>query len=313
MRHNMKWQLPAFLMLGMAGIWPSNSAQASSAIKHVIVIAMENTDSRKIYGNEHDAPFINSALLPKYAHATNFVDELPNLDSEPHYLWMEAGTNTFADHTFKTDEAPSKANSTSSSAHVATQLDAAHVSWMTYQEGQNAATGACPIEASGHYAPKHDPFVFFQDISGNPPSKKSATCAAHSRPYESLTKDLAAGSLASYVFITPNLCHDMHDRCGATSRIWAGDNWLKAELPRMIKWAASHRGVIFVTWDEGHWTGKLPFLAIGPGVKPNYASAAKLDHGSMVKSIEMIFGLPQLDAVSAKADLSDLFQTGQFP
>jgi hypothetical protein len=124
---------------------------------------------------------------------------------------------------------------------------------------------------------------------------------------------LAAHSLARYVFITPNLCHDMHDRCGAQSRIRAGDDWLKAELPRMIRWAARNKGVIFVTWDEGGLTNKLPFIAIGPGVKPNYASSVAVDHGSLLKSIERIFRLPKLDTVSHKTDLSDLFQPGLYP
>jgi hypothetical protein len=308
-------QTLVFLAQSLACMVLASSAEAASTIKHVIVIALENTDAQQIYGKVQAAPFINSTLLPKFAHATGFDDELPKLDSEPHYLWMEAGTNIFDDHTFKTDDPPSKTNSTNSSAHLAAQLNAANVSWMTYQEGQNATTGACPVAKSGHYRPRHNPFVFFQDISGNPPNKNSPGCAAHSRPYSSLETDLAANALASYVFVTPDLCHDMHDQCGPRTRIQPGDDWLKAELPRMIDWVASHQGVIFLTWDEGSsgLNKPIPFIAVGPSVKPNFASSVKLDHGSVVKSIEMIFGLPKLDTVAGKTDLSDLFQTGQFP
>src|SRR5690242_16464125 len=92
------------LTLATAFLHRQNEAEAASTIKHVVVIVMENKDFSEIYGNQARAPYINTSLLPKFAHATGFEDELPGLESEPHYLWMEAGTNKFADHTFKTDD-----------------------------------------------------------------------------------------------------------------------------------------------------------------------------------------------------------------
>ena len=41
------------------------------------------------------------------------------------------------------------------------------VSWMGYMEGLDSSTGACPVNSSGFYAAKHDPFVFFQDVAGS--------------------------------------------------------------------------------------------------------------------------------------------------
>src|SRR6185369_9316505 len=64
------------------------SAATSSVIKFVFVVTMENHDANQIYGNTTDAPYINNTLIPQYAHATNFNDELPSLVSEPHYVWM---------------------------------------------------------------------------------------------------------------------------------------------------------------------------------------------------------------------------------
>jgi len=66
----------------------------SSVIKHVFVIAMENHAASSIYGNTTSAPYIQT-LVASYGHATNFIDKLPTLPSEPHYVWMEAGTNAF--------------------------------------------------------------------------------------------------------------------------------------------------------------------------------------------------------------------------
>ena len=289
----------------------------SSAIQVVFVIAMENHDAGEIYGNTRDAPYINGTLLPAYAHATNFTDELPKLVSEPHYVWMDAGTNKFSDHTFKTDDDPSKSNSTKNTAHLATQISSAGtgVSWMAYQEGITGTTGACPIVSSGFYAAKHDPFVFFRDVSGNPPSKTDAYCVAHHKDWSQFAADLANHAVASYNFITPNLCHDMHGAAGCANSnvINAGDQWLQANLPAIIDYANANQGAIFLTWDEGDATSKMPFIAIGPHVKAGYAGSVQYDHSAMLKSIERILEVPVLPKVAGASDFTDLVVAGFFP
>jgi hypothetical protein len=291
---------------------------AAPIIQHVFVIAMENHDSTQIYGNTTDAPYLNNTLIPAYAHATNFTDPLAlSIPSEPHYVWMEAGTNAFSDVTFTTDNNPSSTNSTSSKLHLVTQIknSTSGATWMSYQEGQNSTTGGCPIAGSGFYAPKHDPFIFFKDVSGSPPSKTNAYCVAHHKAYSSFAADLAANNIASYVFITPNLCNDMHGATGCpnSNSIRSGDDWLKAELPRIITWATTHAGTIYITFDEGSSTGKMPFLAVGPGVKANYTGTVAYTHSSIIKSVERILGLPFLATVSGNNDFTDLYNPGFFP
>jgi hypothetical protein len=289
----------------------------ASAIKVVFVIAMENHDAGEIYGNTKDAPYINNTLMPAYAHSTNFTDELPSLPSEPHYVWMEAGTNKFSDHTFTGDGDATKANSTKSTAHLATQIRNASsgISWMAYQEGITNATGACPITSSGFYAAKHDPFVFFRDVSGSPPAKTNSYCASHHKDYSQLAGDLNSHAVATYNFITPNLCHDMHGASGCpdSNTIRAGDQWLQANLPALIAYANANAGAIFLTWDEGDSTNKMPFLAIGPHVKTGYAGAVQYDHSSLLKSVEEIVEVPVLAKVTGANDFTDLFVAGFFP
>jgi hypothetical protein len=290
---------------------------AASAIKVIFVIAFENHDANQIYGNSKDAPYINDTLLPAYAHATNFADELPSLESEPHYVWMEAGTNAFPDHTFKGDGDASANNSTAATAHLVTQIRNATngVSWMAYQEGITNSTGTCPITSSGHYAAKHDPFVFFRDVSGSPPSKTNAYCTSHHKDYGKFAADLANHAVASFNFITPNLCNDMHGDSGCPDKneIKSGDDWLKANLPAIISYADANDGAIFLTWDEGEGTKKMPFIAIGPHTKVGYAGKVKYTHSSQLKSIERILGLAQLPAVAGANDFTDLFIDGFFP
>lgn len=288
----------------------------ASRIKHVFVIAMENHDEGSIVGNSADASYINGELLVKYASASNFLDRLPISNvSEPHYVWMEAGTHVFSDHTFTSDDPPSASNSTASTEHLATQLSRKGLTWMAYQEGIDGTSGACPIESSGYYQPKHDPFIFFQDVAGNPPSKSNAACIAHHKDYRNLADDLKNQAVANYNFITPDQCHDMHGQTGCpnSNTIQAGDEWLRTNLPPLISFADTHDGVIFIVWDEGESTQQIPFLAIGARVKSHYVSPVEYDHASLVKSLETIFDLPVLSKVSAAHDFGDLFQAGKFP
>jgi hypothetical protein len=295
----------------------SASSVLAAKIKHVFVIAMENTDAGEIYNAAPGDDYI-ADLMSKYAHADNFVDEFSlSIHSEPHYIVMEAGTNEFADHTFLTDNPPvtkTVINATKSHAHLATQLTENGRSWRTYQEVEKGAVaGSCLLHPDGNYVPRHNPFIFFEDVTGSPPQETSAICKEHIRPYAALATDLVKNDMADYVFITPDLCHDMHNNCFPETRKHAGDHWLKSELPPLIAWAKAHDGVIFLTWDEGDKTGKLPFLAIGAHVKPHYSGKVVYDHGSMLKSVEEIFNLNILPTVKARNDLADLFEAGYFP
>lgn len=287
----------------------------SRRIKTVFVIPLENKSDAAIYGNTTSAPYIQG-LMASHSYATNFKDELPSLDSEPHYLWMEAGTNVFNDHTFNNDNDASAANSTASAEHLVTQLTTASIPWMSYQEGITSNT--CPIASSGHYAPKHDPFVFFKDVAGSPPSASTASCASHHKSYADLTADLAGGQLTGYVFITPDLCHDMHGALdcpsgiSSGSNIRAGDTWLSTELPRIITYAQTHDGVVFLTWDEGDATNLIPLIAIGTHVKPGM-TATMYNHSSLVKTVEQLLGVPVLPAVASAANFSDMFDPGTLP
>ncbi len=279
----------------------------------VFVIPFENKAQTQIYGDTKDAPYINGTLLPAYAHTINFNDELPLAPSEPHYVWMEAGTNNFADHTFTDDADSSATNSTNSTAHLTTQLDAAGITWRSYQEGMTA--GTCPIKSVGgtFYAAKHNPFVFFQDVVGSPPAADNAKCIAHHEPLSTLADDLKNGTTARYNFITPNLCHEMHGAAACptgtsdASLIKAGDDWLKANLQPIIDYALARDGYVFLTWDEGDSSNLIPFIAIGKRSIAARAGSVKYTHGSLLKSEEVIFGLTPLPTVTSANDFADLF------
>ena len=276
-------------------------AGSGQGIQTVFLILEENHNWSDIKGNS-EAPYINS-LLALGAHAEAY-DNLPGIHpSEPNYLWIEAGTNfgILADGVPATDHQ-------STTAHLVTQLDNAGISWKSYQEDISGTD--CPLTAVNNYAPKHNPMVYFDDIT-NTNSSSSSTCLAHVRPYTELAGDLTAGTVARYNFITPNLCDDMHTACGATgNELVDGDNWLKAQVPLILASSAyKNGGVLFITWDESEG-GDFPigFIALSPFAKVNYSNTIPYSHSSLLRSNQEIFKVsPFLGGAAGATDLSDLF------
>jgi len=175
------------------------------AVQTVFVIVMENHNWSSIKGNP-SAPYINNTLLATGAHAENYVNVPRIHPSEPNYLWLEAGTNFLVTN----DNNPSS-NHQSTTQHLVTQLQAAGIHWKSYHDGISGTS--CPLTSSGLYAPKHNPMIYFDDIT-NSNSSTSQTCITHVRPYTELASDLQNHTVARYNFITPNPCNDMHNSSG---------------------------------------------------------------------------------------------------
>ena len=130
-------------------------------------------------------------------------------------------------------------------------LTATGISWKSYQEDISGTN--CPLTSQGLYAPKHNPMVYFNDIT-NTNNPASPVCIAHVRPYVELATDLQHNTQARYNFITPNSCNDMH---GSTSCLFdngvaSGDSWLAAQAPAILHSAAyQDGGLVLIVWDEG--------------------------------------------------------------
>jgi phosphatidylinositol-3-phosphatase len=263
---------------------------------------MENHNWSDILGSA-SAPYINQQLLSMGAHAEQYYNPPGNHPSEPNYLWLEAGTNFGV-----ADDNPPSANAETSTAHLVNQIEAAGLTWKTYQEDITGTT--CPLGSVNRYAPKHNPFVFFTDVTNNN-STTAARCIAHVRPYTELAADLSAGSVAHYNFITPNLCDDMHDTCAPTNdSIKQGDTWLSQELPKILGSSAYQNGAtVLITWDEGEGgDGPIGMIALGKSVKVAYSGSVHYTHSSTLRTVQRMLGLsPYLGDAANATDLSDLF------
>jgi hypothetical protein len=276
------------------------------AIKTVFLILMENHNWSDIKGNP-SAPYINHTLLPRAAHAEQYYNPPGNHPSLPNYLWLEAGTN----FGIGDDDDPS-AHHLGTTHHLVSLLHRVGISWKAYQEGSSGM--ACPLTGNDSYAPRHDPFVYFDDVTGgnNP---RSAYCIAHVRPYTQLARDLRYNTVARYNFITPSVCDDMHDTCGPLhDSVKQGDTWLSRQVPLILHSQAYKRGgALFITWDEGsdHSDGPIGLLVLSPVAKGHgYANTIHYTHSSTLRTLEEIFGVkPLLGDAAHATDLRNLFTT----
>ena len=324
------WSIASLVILGLALLqltgcgettfinMPSDTAQSPAnpplatatpnsqhAIRTVFIIVMENHNWSNIQNNR-SADYINNTLLPQASYALRYKN-LPGVHpSEPNYLWLEAGT----DFGIRDDSAPNR-NHQSSPDHLVAYLEKAGISWKAYQEGISGKD--CPLNSSGLYAPKHNPMVFFDDVTGhNDPA--SAYCIAHERPYKELADDLKKDSVARYNFITPNLCHDMHNAsgCATPDAVKNGDTWLSDQVPLILNSKAfQDDGALFITWDESvggdHPIGMIVLSPFAKG--GGYSNNIPYTHSSTLRTVQEIFGVePFLGDAANSNDLSDLFR-----
>ncbi len=253
----------------------TSTTSTPPAIKHVFIIAMENKSYSQVWSTS-STPYITQ-LGNTYARASNYhAITHPSL---PNYLDIYAGSQ----YDISTDCSPSSSCHISA-RNLADNLDAKGLKWKGYME---AMPSPCYLTTSGDYAPKHDPFVYFDDIRTN-----STRCKSHVVPFSAMPADF--GSLSTtpnYAFISPSLCDDMHD-CSIST----GDNWLKNHVPAILSSAACtvDKCLLVVTWDEDNGSSGNHVLTIfaGSGAKLAATSSASYNHYSLLHTVEYIFGLP---------------------
>src|SRR6266487_1810791 len=206
---------------------PTEATPAVPAFSHVFEIVMENKAYDRIIGSS-SAPYIN-ALAQQYGLATNFYAIThPSL---PNYLALIGGS-TFGVTRDCIDCFVNAPNLTD-------QIEASGKTWKAYMESMPSP---CFVGDSGTlYRQKHNPFIYFDDIRLNPDRCNRIV------PFTQFDQDLTANTLPDYIWITPNMCNNMHD-CSVS----IGDSWLQTWVTRILASPAwQQNGVLFITFDEG--------------------------------------------------------------
>jgi acid phosphatase len=240
-------------------------APRNKLIDHVTIVIMENHSFENIIGNQQ-APYINqlakSGLLLRNSYAVAHP-------SEPNYVALYSGST----QGLRSDACPVNFNGLS----LGGEALAYHSSIKGYME-DIPGIGSTVCE-SGEYVRKHNPLIDFAD-----------TPVEHSVPYTQIASDLRSGAYPGIAIVIPNMVHDMHD-----GTVAMGDAWLATNLPPILAFDASHKGMLILTWDEDNHDADnhIATIAIGPMVKAGQSNQL-VNHLSVLRTITDIFGLPAL-------------------
>jgi hypothetical protein len=144
-------------------------------------------------------------------------------------------------------------------------LSTAGKSWGGYAEG---------YPSSALFAKKHMPFLYFSDG------------VVHVHPLSRLD----ARHLPAYSFVAPDLCHDAH-----SCPLSVAESFLARWLPPLLQ--VPHTAV-FVLFDEGTSKigggGRIEAFVAGTAVRRHVVVRRSVNHYTVLRTIEDLFGLPHL-------------------
>jgi hypothetical protein len=249
-------------------------------LDHVAVIVMENHEYGQVIGQRH------ARWITRQAHRFGLASRFYAISHPtlPNYLAVTGGS------TFGT-------NSDCTTCHVnkpsiASELDQAGVSWRAYMEDmpKPCYKPTSVQDEHGRYAKHHNPFFYYDSIRAGPDCRKVV-------PYSRLRRDLS-GNPPRFIWITPNLCHDMHD-CSVA----AGNRWLRRNVPDLVR-GLGPKSAVFLTWDEGTSDrgccrgaahgGHVPTIVLGSAARQHAVTREHLDHYGLLRTVEEALRVPLL-------------------
>jgi hypothetical protein len=316
---------------------------------HIFVIVEENKSADRIDGSPN-APTLTE-LAQNYGDATRFYAEVH--PSEPNYVALIGGS-TFGLHDddayscMPGSSAPSCPGAkrpgyvahTIDAPNLATQLEAAHLSWKGYYQsipdaGSGAIVGDDPVldGKDGRnglllYASKHSGFMNFASVQRDPRR------ADHIVGFNVLEHDLATGAVPNFALIIPNLCDDMHgigdgaapadcryaNTAGLIRRGDAAVGKIVDEIMDSSIWRSRENAAIVITWDEDDGGGREGCCGVTPGAASNFGGghiativmtnngprgvrdATPYNHYSLLRTIEDAFGIHDYLGLAAASD-----------
>lgn len=334
------------LLAALAGVASAQSHRAPAPVGHVFIIVLENKGYDTTFSPTSSAPYLadtlakQGALLRQYygtGHVSldNYIAMISGLAPShetqidcPRYVdFVQTGTAPDGQPIGAGCVYPKRIKT------VANQLEAKHLTWGAYMEDMGAdptrERGTCGHPALGsvdstqratptdEYATKHNPFVYFHAITDSP------SCDRNVVPLSRLPDALASiASTPRLTFISPNLCHDGHDRpcrSGGPGALISANAFLEHWVPLITSSPAFKQdGMLVITFDEalshdttsccneqtgpnvqrpgigGRGGGRVGAVVLSPFVKPGTLCDTPYNHYALLRTIEDIFGLGYL-------------------
>jgi acid phosphatase len=270
---------------------------------HVVIVIEENKNFDQVVAGSKNprlrqsAPFINGTLIPEGALFRRMYGEEHH--SQGNYFWLFCGARP---KTLKFNDA-TPAQTVLNIDNLGSQLRRKGLSFKGYAEDQPMKDGRATLANYSdsnpfrheHYARKHVPWVSFPEL------------LPYSLPFSAFPKDFS--KLPTVSFVIPNLTNDMHNGKAAPA-VASGDQWLKNNLRAYYRWAKKHNSLLIVTFDENDDKPKTGLTSptadeeddknrtvtifAGAHIKPGTNSDQPINHVTILRTIEAMYGLPKL-------------------
>jgi phosphatidylinositol-3-phosphatase len=278
---------------------------------HVVFVIFENHSYDQILGNSA-APYLNG-LVRDSASALFTQSYALTHPSQPNYLMLFSGT----DQGVTNDDVPKKLPFTS--PNLGAGLLHAGRTFAGYSE--DLPTIGFDGKSSGHYARKHNPWVNWQGAETNGiPDTLNLPLTFFPNNYD---------LLPTVSFVIPNQDNDMHNGTDP-KRINKADAWLRDHLDGYVQWAQSHNSLLVITFDEGHTgdgnllnrifsffsdedesrsseSNQIFTVFVGKMVKHG-SYDQKIDHYSVLRTIEEMYGLSHSGNSAASSAISNVWK-----
>jgi phosphatidylinositol-3-phosphatase len=298
---------------------PEAPAPEAGRIKHVFLISLASPGYEAAFGTSAQMPYLATTLRPQGDLLTGYslLDDaaLPN----------SIATISGQAPTAKTKADCPDYGSCVYSAETLTlvdQLGIAQFSWRAYMEDMVSPEtgqpdncvypqpGAPEASATGGYAPRLNPFVYFHSLLD------LGDCASSDVPLADLEADLGkTDSTPNFSYIAPNLCNSgVAGQCpaGAPDGAASADAFLAALVPKILASPAYGKdGLLIVSFGQANPADpaapppakplKVGALLVSPFLTPGSTDGVAYDPYSLLRTTEDLFGLsPLAGAAGAK-------------
>ncbi|MFN2527328.1 MAG: alkaline phosphatase family protein [Candidatus Baltobacteraceae bacterium] len=237
-----------FVALLFLGGYAGASA-ATMRFDHIAIIMLENHSDLSIVGNPNAPRITQLALSNGYAAAFYGVTH-PSL---PNYIALTSGNNWYSNSDLSTQRF--------SNRNLVDQLEGSGISWKAYMQSLPSAgyTGDFYPADEQHalYVIRHDPFMLYSDVLSSPQRRARVV------PFSEFPTDARSGNLPHFIWISPDVCHDMHGMSGPPCPYSddpqlrrTGDQFVSDAVTMLLRsptWTG--RSVIFIMLDETDYNG----------------------------------------------------------
>lgn len=257
------------------------SVSAAATPPHILIVVMENHSYEQVIGNSQ-MPYINALARANAVVSTTDLSH-PSL---PNYLGLISGSiqNNPQDTTPQ--------DGTYAGLQFTDLLAAKGIGWKAYMEDMRGACDLTDTYSPGGYDVNHNPFMYFRSV------RNSSSQCHRDVPYTQLAIDLRSRTAPPFIWVSPNITHDMHDGTDAQ-----GDAFIKALVTqvRASSWWTSNSRLI-ITWDEGAQSEQVATIVVGA---PHGAKANGGNLYGTLRGLERAYGVGLLGH-SAASNVGDI-------